>query len=207
MSGGKNSIAVVTIDNKMAVGTRPAILFAALVAALAAAAAASSDSAAATCSAGGDCAAAAEQPLILIASATATTGLATARALAARAGGARVRAMVRKMQDPRAVALGALAGVEVVLGDFDNATTIRSALVGVSRCLLVSGAFAYEQFERETLFLEAAAAAGVEVTVRIGTASALTKPGTKGAYGRAHHGIEAFIASMNYKVVTLNPNW
>ena len=144
-------------------------------------------------------------PLILVASATATTGSQAVAALS-RAG-ARVRAFVRKLDDPRAKALAALPGVELVAGDFDDAKSVAAALAGVQRALLVSGAFAYEQFERETLFIEAAAAAGLEVTVRIGTASALVKPGTKGAYGRAHHGIDAFIASMGYKVVTLNPNW
>ena len=144
-------------------------------------------------------------PLILVASATATTGSQAVAALS-RAG-ARVRAFVRKLDDPRAKALAALPGVELVAGDFDDAASVARALAGTQRALLVSGAFAYEQFERETLFIEAAAAAGLEVVVRIGTASPLVKPGTKGAYGRCHHGVDAFIASMNYKVVTLNPNW
>ena len=143
--------------------------------------------------------------VVLVASATATTGQETVRALSA-AGVPRVRAMVRRMEDARAVALGALRGVEIVVGDFENATTIRGALAGVSRCLLVSGAFSYQQFEHESLFLEAAAAAGVEVVVRIGTTSTLTKAGTKGAYGRAHHGIEAFAKDHAYPVVTLHPS-
>jgi uncharacterized protein YbjT (DUF2867 family) len=141
---------------------------------------------------------------ILVASATATTGSQAVAALS-RAG-AQVRALVRKLDDPRATALAALPNVELVAGDFDNAASISAALAGVQRALLVSGAFAHEQFERETLFIEAAEAAGLEVVVRIGTASPLVKPGTKGAYGRCHHGIDAFIAAMNYKVVTLNPN-
>jgi uncharacterized protein YbjT (DUF2867 family) len=142
---------------------------------------------------------------ILVASATATTGSQVVHALS-RAG-SQVRAMVRKLDDIRAKALAALPGVEVVVGDFDDAASIAAALAGTKRALLVSGAFSYEQFERETLFIEAAAAAGLEAVVRIGTASPLVKPGTKGAYGRCHHGIDAFIAAMNYKVITLNPNW
>ena len=39
------------------------------------------------------------------------------------------------------------------------------------------------------------------------TASALIKPGTKGAYGRAHHGIQSFIEAGAYKVVDLCPDW
>ncbi len=114
---------------------------------------------------------------------------------------------MRKLDDPRAAPLEALPGVELVAGDFDDGASIAAALVGVQRALLVSGAFSHDQFERETRFIEAAAAAGIEITVRIATASSLTKPGSKGAYGRAHHGIQTFINDMCYKVVDLNPNW
>jgi uncharacterized protein YbjT (DUF2867 family) len=140
---------------------------------------------------------------ILVASATATTGAATVKSLSAL--GVPVRAMVRKLDDPRALELASLPGVTLVEGNFDDLTSISSVLEGISRCLLVSGAFVYEQFERESLFLEAAA--HLEVVVRISTASFLIRPGTKGAYGRAHHGIEAFATEMNYPVVHLNPNW
>ncbi len=39
------------------------------------------------------------------------------------------------------------------------------------------------------------------------THSGLIKAGTKGAYGRCHHGLEAFIDAGKYKVVDLNPDW
>jgi nucleoside-diphosphate-sugar epimerase len=142
---------------------------------------------------------------VLVAAATANTGSETVKALSAA--GAKVRAMVRKLDDPRAAALAALPGVELVQGDFDDEASIAAALKGTTRALLVSGAFAYEQFERETLFIEAAAAAGVEAVVRIGTFTPLTKPGTKGAYGRTHHGIEAFADEHSYPVITLRPSW
>jgi uncharacterized protein YbjT (DUF2867 family) len=143
--------------------------------------------------------------LILVASATATTGSATVAELSAK--GFKVRAMVRKVDDPRLEVLKELPGVELVEGDFDSAADVAAVLSGVSRCMLVSGAFAYEQFERETLFIEAAARAGIEVVVRISTASFLIKPGTKGSYGRTHHGIEAFAEVGGYPVVNLEPNW
>jgi NAD(P)H dehydrogenase (quinone) len=143
--------------------------------------------------------------LILVASATANTGSACVTSLSEK--GAKVRAFVRKADDPRAIALAALPGVELFTGDMSDPESVASSLTGVSRCLLVSGAFQYEQFEIETLFIEAAAKAGVEVVVRISTASFLIKPGTKGAYGRTHHGIEAFAAQGKYPVVNLNPNW
>ena len=86
-------------------------------------------------------------------------------------------------------------------GDLSNAADVAAALAGVTRAMLVSGAFSYEQFEVEALFIEAAARANLEVTVRVSTHSGLIKAGTKGAYGRTHHGLEAFIAAGKYKVV------
>lgn len=143
---------------------------------------------------------------ILVASATATTGSATVKALSAL--GVPVRAVVRNaVDDPRALELAELPGVTVVQGDFDDSESVAAILDGISRCLLVSGAFVYEQFERETLFIEAAARANVELVLRVSTASFLIKPGTKGAYGRTHHGIEAFSKVGGYPVIHLNPNW
>lgn len=170
---------------------------------LAAAFAASARAAEVACSAAdGSCEAVSS---ILVAAATANTGAETVKALSAA--GAKVRAMVRKLDDPRAAALAALPGVELVQGDFDDSNSVAAALKGVKRALLVSGAFAYEQFERETLFIEAAAAAGIEAIVRIGTFTPLTKPGTKGAYGRTHHGVESFADANGYPVITLRPSW
>lgn len=146
------------------------------------------------------------QKPILVASATATTGSATVRALSAM--GVPARAMVRKLDDPRAQELAALQGVTTVEGDFNDASSVAAMLNGgVSRCLLVSGGFSYEQFARETLFIEAAAKANLEVILQVSTASLLIKPGTKGAYGRAHHEIEAFAKVGGYPVVHLNPSW
>jgi uncharacterized protein YbjT (DUF2867 family) len=147
-----------------------------------------------------------QQQPILVASATATTGSATVKALSAM--GVPVRAVVRNaVDDPRALELEALPGVTLMQGDFDDEESVAAMLNGISRCLLVSGAFSYAQFERETLFIEAAARANLEVVLRVSTASFLIKPGTKGAYGRAHHGIEAFCKVGGYPVIHLNPNW
>ncbi|ACI65145.1 predicted protein [Phaeodactylum tricornutum CCAP 1055/1] len=142
---------------------------------------------------------------ILVASATATTGTATVKALSDM--GASVRAMVRKVDDPRAVELAKLPGVSLIEADFDDHDSVKAMLKGIQRALLVTGAFAYEQFEREAFFIEAAHAEGVECVVRISTGSFLIKPGTKGAYGRTHHGLQAFCDVGGYPVVHLNPNW
>jgi uncharacterized protein YbjT (DUF2867 family) len=100
-----------------------------------------------------------------------------------------------------------MPNVTLFAGDLSNPADVAGALEGVTRALLVTGAFSYEQFEVESLFIEAAAKAGLEVTVRVSTHSGLIKAGTKGAYGRTHHGLEAFIKAGSYKVVDLCPDW
>lgn len=113
----------------------------------------------------------------------------------------------RKLDDPRAAKFAALPNVTLFAGDLGNAADVAAALQGVTRAMLVTGAFSFEQFETESLFIEAAAKAGLEVTVRVSTHSGLIKAGTKGAYGRTHHGLQAFIEAGGYKVVDLNPDW
>lgn len=103
--------------------------------------------------------------------------------------------------------LAALPGVEIFAGDLMVHADVTKALAGVSRAMLVSGAFSHDQFEVEAHFIEAAARANLEVTVRVSTGTALIKPGTKGAYGRTHHGLAAFIDASKYRVVDLNPDW
>jgi len=75
------------------------------------------------------------------------------------------------------------------------------------RALLVSDAFSLNQFEREANFMKEAGAANLEATVRISTCSMLIRAGTTGAYGRAHHGIEAYASDKKLKVIHVNPNW
>ena len=113
----------------------------------------------------------------------------------------------RKADDPRAAKFAALPGVTLHAGDLTSAADVAGALAGVTRCMLVSGAFSHDQFEAESLFIEAAARAGVEVTVRVSTHSGLIKAGTKGAYGRTHHGLAAFIEQGKYRVIDLCPDW
>ena len=113
----------------------------------------------------------------------------------------------RKVDDARAAKFAALPGVELFAGDMTVHEDVDKALAGVSRAMLVSGAFSHDQFETESYFIEAAARANLEVTVRVSTGSALIKPGTKGAYGRTHHGLAAFIDASKYRVVDLCPDW
>ena len=103
--------------------------------------------------------------------------------------------------------LAALPGVSVFAGDLMVHADVAKALEGVSRAMLVSGAFSHDQFEVEAHFIEAAARANLEITVRVSTASGLIKPGTKGAYGRTHHGLAAFNEASKYRCVDLCPDW
>ena len=91
-------------------------------------------------------------PLILIASATATTAASAIETLSAA--GIAVRAFVRKEDDPRAQRFAKLAGVSLFAGDLGNPEHVAAALSGVSRAMLVSGAFSHDQFETETLFID-----------------------------------------------------
>src|ERR1700761_8600498 len=72
--------------------------------------------------------------MILITGATGNNGMEIIKLLAAR--GIRLRAMVRSMKGTEA--LGAAQGVEVVVADFDRPDTVKAALRGVSKALLVT---------------------------------------------------------------------
>lgn len=145
------------------------------------------------------------RPLILVASGTANTGSSVVKVLSAL-NTVDVRAMTRDPTSDKAQRLSALPNVSVVKGDFDDFDSVKTALDGVSRALLVSDAFSHNQFEREANFMKTADQS-VEAIVRISTASILIRPGTTGAYGRAHHGLEANARDNNYKVIHMNPNW
>lgn len=144
-------------------------------------------------------------PTYLVASATANTGQGALRALV-ESGKVKVRAMTRNVDSDKAKALGALANVELVAGDFDDAASVAKALEGVSRAFLVTAAGTPAQADREIAFLDAAKAAGV-VTVRVSTYSALVGPDESMVYPFAHYTIENYIKEHGLKVVSLSPNW
>jgi len=143
---------------------------------------------------------------ILIASATANTAAEAVRLLSA-AGKYKIRALCRKPESPKAAPLKKLANVTVVKGDFTDHDSIRAALKGVKRAMLVSAAGKHDQFEWESDFVKLAVEAGIEAIVRVSTATCLIHPGTTGVYARSHASMEAFIDYHKYPVVDLNPNW
>lgn len=147
---------------------------------------------------------AADAPLYLIFSGTSTTGAAAVQALSEA--GARVRAATRDPDSDKAKAAAALPGVEVVKGDLNDADSVKAALVGVKRAYVVSGAGEDTQYDRESNFIAAATAAGVDV-VRCSTATSLIALDSEGVYARAHARVEKYIADNKSRVVDLNPDW
>lgn len=145
-------------------------------------------------------------PVVLVASASSNTADTVARELSA-SGKVNVRAMYRNPDGDNAKALSKLPNVTVIKGDFADNASIKAALSGASRALLVSGGFDFSQFDYETSFIQAAVDANLQAVVRVGTASMLTDPASPQAYGRAHFGIETFAKRHNYPVISLNPNW
>ena len=146
----------------------------------------------------------------LVASATANTGGNAIRALSDM--GYEVVGLLKDKTDDRAKPLLDLPNVTLVEGNFDDPESIKRNLVGIHRAILVSSAFAYEHFERDTGFIELCEEAGVEAVIRISTTSCLVQPGTKVFYGRCHHAIEAFCKGYNaerkqFPVIHLNSNW
>ena len=135
---------------------------------------------------------------ILVTGATGNVGAHVVRELRTR--GADVRAFVR---DPAAAAAsGRLDGVELAAGDFDDPGSLRRALDGVDR-VYVSAADGPAKVAHESAVIDAAAAAGVELIVKLSAmhadaASALP------AY-RWHGEIEAHLRRSGLPAVILRP--
>ncbi|KNC87585.1 hypothetical protein SARC_00287 [Sphaeroforma arctica JP610] len=142
---------------------------------------------------------------ILVSAATANTAGTLVHELS-QTNSVNVHAFVRDVADPRVSPLAALPNVTLVKGDFDDKDSVDAALKGVDRAFLVSSCFTHDMFERECNFIESAARHSVPV-VKVGTATVLTHPGSRTAYGRNHYCIEAFAQVQRYKVVVLRPNW
>jgi uncharacterized protein YbjT (DUF2867 family) len=139
---------------------------------------------------------------ILLTGATGKTGGATARALAADAGvKGRVRALVRNAE--KAAPLAA-AGIELVVGDVADPETLRRALVGVERALLVMPN-RERQLDLEKQFVDLAKAAGVRHVVKMSSAEAV--PGVKAAIPKIHVASEDYIKASGLAWTMLKPNF
>lgn len=133
--------------------------------------------------------------MILLTGITGNIGSATARALLAK--GVRFRALVR---DPGKAAAWAERGVELVQGDLENPASVRRALAGVDRALLVmpNGEF---QERAELSFIRTAREAGLPWILKLSSPEAVR--GTTSPIPLAHIAAEdAIMASgMNWTFV------
>lgn len=135
---------------------------------------------------------------VLVTGANGTTGAATLQALAGL--GVEVRALVR---DP--AKLIAAENVEVAVGDFDDAASLRAALTGVDRAYLV-GASSPRQAEQETAFATTAAEAGVAHLVVLSVIGAGDAGSEAFRFGMEHRRSERAVVSSGVTYTFLRPN-
>jgi len=137
--------------------------------------------------------------MILVTGATGTNGRLVVQELLRR--GAPVRAMV---QNPAKASDLQHAGAQLVLGDFDQPATLRRALGGVERCLLLS-AVDEHLVERETRFVDAAMTAGVRHLVKFSAIGA--HPAASFRFGRQHGQAEQLILNSGIGFTFVQPNF
>ncbi len=137
--------------------------------------------------------------MILVTGITGNIGGATARALLER--GVRFRALVRDLTKAGA---WATQGVELVQGDFEDVESIRQALVGIDRALLVlpNG----EVQERlELSFIKTARSAGLPWIIKLSSPEAVR--GTTSPIPLAHIAAEDAIMASGMKWTFVRPSF
>jgi uncharacterized protein YbjT (DUF2867 family) len=141
----------------------------------------------------------ATSPTILITGATGTIGSKLTRILSER--GVSFRVMIRSARD--AQKFDSLAGVEVVIGDFNDTATIAQALVGIDRAFLLTNSS--EQAESQQLnFVTEAQRAGVTHIVKLSQFAAdLASPVR---FLRYHAVVEQAIQLSGMAFTFLRPN-
>ena len=137
--------------------------------------------------------------MILITGATGTNGRLVVQSLLRR--GARVRAMV---QDAGKAADLGQAGAELVVGDFDRPETLREALSGTDRALLLS-AVDPRLVEREGRFVEAARKTGLRHLVKFSAIGA--HPAAPFTFGRQHGDGEHLVMASGIAFTFVQPNF
>jgi uncharacterized protein YbjT (DUF2867 family) len=137
--------------------------------------------------------------MIVVTGATGNAGSEVVRALTAR--GERVRAFVRDLRRARQV-LG--EAVELAVGDFADAASVRGALEGAD-ALLLSCADDPRRVGWETAAIDAAVAAGVRRIVKLSAAAA--EPGSPVAFWDWHGQVEQYLRSCGTDWVILRSNW
>jgi uncharacterized protein YbjT (DUF2867 family) len=139
--------------------------------------------------------------MILVTGATGRPGSAVIREFVRH--GEPVRALAR---DPaKAAALNALAGVEVALGDMLAPETLHSALAGVDRVLMISGA-GPQMLETQCTFIDAANRAGVAHVVKFSGQDSIDGfDPEKFRSARSHEQIQRYLAGSGMSWTMLRP--
>jgi uncharacterized protein YbjT (DUF2867 family) len=137
---------------------------------------------------------------ILVTGATGVAGSAIVREFIRS--GHPVRVLVRN--PARAAALRAFPTVEVMEGDLLKPETLRSALTGVHRALLLSSPDA-QLVQAQTSFIDAAASSGVKHIVKFSGLSA-ADIGTPFIFGPMHAEIEAYLQDSGLMWTHLQPS-
>jgi uncharacterized protein YbjT (DUF2867 family) len=137
--------------------------------------------------------------MILLTGATGKTGSETAKALAAR--GVKARALVRNPD--KAAALGQ-AGIELVVGDASNADSVRKALVGISK-LLILLPNSRSQLDLEKGLVDLARSAGVRHIVKMSSMEAKASADTP--IPKIHWDSEEYIRASGLAWTMIKPNF
>jgi uncharacterized protein YbjT (DUF2867 family) len=137
--------------------------------------------------------------MILVTGATGTNGRLVVQELLRR--GAPVRAMV---QNPARASDLQQTGAQLVVGDFDQPETLRRAIAGVERCLLLS-AVGERLLEREARFVDVATKACVRHLVKFSAIGA--HPAASFTFGRQHGRAEQLIVNSGVSFTFVQPNF
>ncbi len=136
-------------------------------------------------------------PTILIVGATGKVGAETVRILA-ESGDVKVIAGVRS---PEKAQYFTEQGIEIRHLDLDRQNTLKPALKGVNRALLLTG-YTVDMLKQSKAFLDTAKETGVEHIVHIGASGA---PTNEVAHWDWHQFIEKYIESMGFSFTHLRP--
>jgi uncharacterized protein YbjT (DUF2867 family) len=138
-------------------------------------------------------------PTILITGATGSVGNELTRLLSEQ--GISFRIMVRSPKD--AEQLNKLAGVQVVMGDFNDKSTLAQALIGIERAFLLTNSS--EQAEHQQLtFVAEAQRAGVRHIVKLSQFAAELNSPVR--FLRYHAAVEQAIRESEMAFTFLRPN-
>lgn len=137
--------------------------------------------------------------MILLTGVTGKTGGEAAKQLLEK--GAKLRALVR--DEAKAASLKA-AGVELVVGDVSDAATVRRALSGAEKALLIlpNGK---TQLASEKQFTDLAVAAGVKQLVKMSSMEAVAH--AKSPIPKAHWAVEEYIRASGLAWTMVKPNF